>query len=199
MMNFKFFNVAPKLPSELAFLEKLSGNIWWCWHPAAIELFTKISPNLWKEVEFNAKAFLSKIPQSRFDELAKDKEFLKLLKNVRSEFESDVPEFEITSQRRIAYFSMEYGIHESIRLYSGGLGILSGIIEEAKKSAKYSAEYDLAVNNALELIEGYETENYALLKAYANDLEALNAELFGTAVKKMREAANSLIEYERYK
>lgn len=126
MMNFKFFNVAPKLPSELAFLEKLSGNIWWCWHPAAIELFTKISPNLWKEVEFNAKAFLSKIPQSRFDELAKDKEFLKLLKNVRSEFESDVPEFEIPSQRRIAYFSMEYGIHESIRLYSGGLGILSG-------------------------------------------------------------------------
>ena len=126
MMNFKFFNVSPKLPAELAFLEKLSDNIWWCWHPAAIELFTKISPNLWKSVEFNAKAFLSKVPQSRFEELAHDKDYLRLLKNVQSEFESDIPTVEDRTKRNIAYFSMEYGIHESIRLYSGGLGILSG-------------------------------------------------------------------------
>ena len=73
------------------------------------------------------------------------------------------------------------------------------ILEDAKKSSKYNAAYDTAVNNALALIEGYETEDHASLKSLAAELEALNAELFGTAAKKMNEAANSLIEYERYK
>ncbi len=70
---------------------------------------------------------------------------------------------------------------------------------EAKNSSAYVAAYDTAYNNAMTLIEGYETEDYASLRALAAELEALNAELFGTAAKKMNEAANSLVEYERYK
>ena len=72
-------------------------------------------------------------------------------------------------------------------------------LEEAKKSSAYSSDYDKAVENALKLMKDYETEDHASLKALAAELQALNSELFGTAAKKMNEAANSLIEYERYK
>lgn len=122
----KLFNVSPKLPKELDFLEKLSSNIWWCWHPQAIDLFTKICPNLWREVEGNPKEFISKVPQQRFDELVKDTQYLRQLKIVKADFEKDVEDTFPLKQRNVAYFSMEYGIHESVRLYSGGLGILSG-------------------------------------------------------------------------
>ncbi|MBQ9788577.1 MAG: alpha-glucan family phosphorylase [Lentisphaeria bacterium] len=122
----KLFNVAPKLPEELEFLGKLSSNAWWCWHSQAIELFSKISPSLWKEVESNPKVFLSKVPQNRFDEMLKDSQYMKLLKSIKAEFERDVENSYSLKERHVAYFSMEYGIHESIRLYSGGLGILSG-------------------------------------------------------------------------
>jgi len=125
-MNVQLFNVAPQMPKELAFLEELAGNIWWCWHPLAIELFVRINPNLWHEVEGNAKAFLSRVSQSRFEELAKDSTYLRQIKAVKAEFEHQVPAQDDISKRRVAYFSMEYGIHESVRLYSGGLGILSG-------------------------------------------------------------------------
>lgn len=125
-MNIKLFNVAPSLPKELDFLETLADNIWWCWHPSAIELFKKIAPGLWREMGSDAKSFLSKIPQERFNELAKDSGYLRQIKNVKAEFEKAVYVNQDEKSRSIAYFSMEYGIHESVRLYSGGLGILSG-------------------------------------------------------------------------
>ena len=49
-MELQLYNVAPRIPDELKFLETLSNNIWWCWHPLAIELFVRINPNLWREV-----------------------------------------------------------------------------------------------------------------------------------------------------
>ncbi|MDD5726964.1 MAG: alpha-glucan family phosphorylase [Victivallales bacterium] len=126
MINFQLYNVAPKIPEELAFLERLSYNMWWSWHIDAVELFQRINPGLWRQVEGNSRKFLGMIPQSRLEELAKDKAYLRQLKRVEQEFERDSTKNEDKSSRRIAYFSMEYGIHESIHLYSGGLGVLSG-------------------------------------------------------------------------
>ncbi len=125
-MNVKLFNVAPSIPGELKFLEDLSNNMWWCWHPLAIELFVRINPNLWQEVEGNARKFLSKVSSERFEELAKDQSYLRQLNAVQAEFERAVPSGCDIASRSIAYFSMEFGIHESVRIFSGGLGILSG-------------------------------------------------------------------------
>ena len=72
-------------------------------------------------------------------------------------------------------------------------------LEAAHDSSSYNSSYDDAYYNILTLIEDYITEDYKSLRALADDLEALNAELFATAIKKMREAANSLVEYEAYK
>jgi ABC-type glycerol-3-phosphate transport system substrate-binding protein len=72
-------------------------------------------------------------------------------------------------------------------------------LKKAHDSSSYKSAYDTAYNNVMKLIEKYETEDYASLRALAAELEALDAGLFGTAVAKLREAANSLVEYEKYK
>jgi len=126
-MELKLYNVAPRMPKELKFLEKLTDNIWWCWHPLAIELFTRIHPQLWKEHEGCAKSFLRHVPQERLEELAKDDDFIHKLNTVEAEFNKTMSgkpgDF---SARKVAYFSLEFGIHESIRIFSGGLGVLAG-------------------------------------------------------------------------
>ena len=64
-MELQLYNVAPRIPDELKFLETLSNNIWWCWHPLAIELFVRINPNLWRDVSGSVKEFLRMVPQAR--------------------------------------------------------------------------------------------------------------------------------------
>ena len=125
-MELQLYNVAPRIPEELSFLEKLAGNIWWCWHPAAIELFVRMDPALWREVSGNAKMFLRKVSGKRLLELASDAGFLRHLKSVQADFERQMTDVIPVEKRNIAYFSLEYGIHESIPIFSGGLGVLAG-------------------------------------------------------------------------
>lgn len=125
-MELQLYNVAPRLPEELVFLEKLANNIWWCWHPDAIDLFTRIDHNLWREVGGNAKAFLRHVSPENLVELAQDKGYLQQIEKVRAAFESELGNTMAHSERKVAYFSLEYGIHESIPIFSGGLGVLAG-------------------------------------------------------------------------
>jgi starch phosphorylase len=89
-MELQLYNVAPRIPAELAFLEKLAGNIWWCWHHSAIELFMRIDPNLWREVGGNAKMFLRMVSGKRLEELAHDAAFLRNMRAVQNEFEHQI-------------------------------------------------------------------------------------------------------------
>ncbi|MDD3154953.1 MAG: alpha-glucan family phosphorylase [Victivallaceae bacterium] len=125
-MNVQLFNVSPAMPKELEFLDRLSRNIWWCWHPLAVELFVRIDPNLWREQESTPRSFLAKVSPERLKELSQDAAYLRQLRIVQTEFERSIPEKDDPKDRKTAYFSMEFGLHESVRLYSGGLGILSG-------------------------------------------------------------------------
>lgn len=125
-MDVQLYNVGRGFREELKFLETLSNNIWWCWHPLAIELFVRINPNLWRELSGNAKEFLRTVPQSRLEELAHDPTYRRHLRTVQAEFERVSPKSENEKDRSIAYFSLEFGIHESIRIFSGGLGVLAG-------------------------------------------------------------------------
>ena len=125
-MELQLYNVSPIIPEELKFLETLANNIWWCWHPNAIELFVRIDPAAWRKLKGTAKAFLRNVPQSRMEELAHDAGYLRHLAAVKAEFEKDVASKLDISKRQVAYFSLEFGIHESIRIFSGGLGVLAG-------------------------------------------------------------------------
>lgn len=125
------FNVAPCIPEQVSFLETLARNMWWCWNTEAIELFRRIDPKLWRSCGHNPLVFLSQVPQRRLESLAQEESFVRHLQEVRQTFEATVPTLpgnagpEVQTDC-IAYFSLEYGIHESIRLYSGGLGVLAG-------------------------------------------------------------------------
>ena len=72
MKNFQTYQVQPNIPKNLAFLETLSRNVWWCWKKEAIELFRRIDPPRWVEAGRNPIAFLAKISQERFEKLAAD-------------------------------------------------------------------------------------------------------------------------------
>jgi len=125
------FQVFPYIPKPLAFLETLARNLWWSWNQSAIELFRRINPKLWDASGRNPLVFATLVPQEQFEELAQDESYLAHLEQVRKRFESRVlgqPNGERLSEEghTVAYFSMEFGIHETLPLFAGGLGILAG-------------------------------------------------------------------------
>ncbi|MCP4681214.1 MAG: glycosyltransferase family 1 protein [Desulfobacterales bacterium] len=132
MSYLQTLQVFPYVPEPLSFLEVLVRNLWWCWHLDAIELFRRISPKLWQESGRNPIVFSTLIPQERLEELARDDSFLAHQERVKHLFESQISTTSEPSdsaygeKETIAYFSMEFGIHESLPLFAGGLGILAG-------------------------------------------------------------------------
>jgi len=124
----QIFQVLPDIPEIIISLEKISRNIWWCWQKDAVALFHRMAPILWDNVKENPISLLSQISQKELEILSKDKGFLAHLKRVEKCFyEMQTRSCDnYKSNKIIAYFSMEFGIHESIPIFSGGLGILAG-------------------------------------------------------------------------
>ncbi len=127
------YNVVPALPGPLARLRDLAYNLWWVWHADALALFRRLEPDLWSDVGQNPVRFLAHLPQKRLDQASKDKAYLVHMQRVLETFDTYMTretwfskEFPNLVSSRVAYFSMEFGIHESLPVYSGGLGILAG-------------------------------------------------------------------------
>lgn len=118
--------VNKNIPESLEALEKLANNLWWCWNYEAEELFEEIDPALWKVCEKNPVVFLGKIPYAQFKALEKNKAFMAKLDKVYAAFTAYMDEKKKQTGPSVAYFSMEYGLHASLKIYSGGLGILAG-------------------------------------------------------------------------
>ena len=118
--------VSRHLPDILKGLETLSRNLWWCWNDSAKDLFKSVDEQAWKDSGENPIAMLDKVKLKRYKELEKDSAFLGRLEAVMSEFNAYMA---LKSERKspsIAYFCMEYGLDTSLKIYSGGLGILAG-------------------------------------------------------------------------
>ena len=118
--------VEKRLPSRLSALETISRNLWWCWTQDARDLFESIDPELWNKVDRNPIALIDKLTLERINELENDKEFLARLDNVADQLDKYMSEKPDGKSAKVAYFSMEYGLHSSLKIYSGGLGILAG-------------------------------------------------------------------------
>jgi starch phosphorylase len=133
MPTFQTYNVTPILPATLEPLREMSFNLWWTWEPSARRLFRHLDPELWDRTNHNPTRMLQLSRQSRLEELAQDKNFLRELKQVFEEFEKYLGRHDTYGKtgagsaikNPIAYFSAEFGFHESIPNYSGGLGILA--------------------------------------------------------------------------
>ena len=114
------------IPARLKALEELSRNLWWCWTVAARDLFESVDPELWVKVDRNPIVLLDKLTTTRCEELCNDKEFLARMDAVYKEFTDYMAEKPAPEHAKVAYFSMEYGLHSTLKIYSGGLGILAG-------------------------------------------------------------------------
>jgi starch phosphorylase len=132
MSHIQTFQVFPAVPEPLSFLQILARNLWWCWRLDAIELFRRINPRLWEQSGRNPIVFSTLIPQEQLEKLAEDQSFLAHQERVRERFVAEVlsPVDRSNSpygqNGTVAYFSMEYGIHESVPIFAGGLGVLAG-------------------------------------------------------------------------
>jgi starch phosphorylase len=133
MMKIRTFTVIPSLPRPLQRLRELAYNLWWSWNNDAIEVFRRLDPDLWEEVNHNPVRLLSLLGQKRLEQAANDTAFLAHMDRVldrfhvytnrRAWFDETFPE---QKGSVIAYFSMEFGLHGCLPLYAGGLGVLAG-------------------------------------------------------------------------
>ncbi|MEA3366308.1 MAG: alpha-glucan family phosphorylase, partial [Candidatus Hydrogenedentes bacterium] len=133
MPRIKKFTVVPKLPAELEPLRELAFNLWWSWDPEAIDLFFRIDRDRWITVKQNPVRLLGEVRQERLEELAQDDGYLAHLERVYTRFNAYIKgnhwhekNPDVPKEFQVAYLSAEFGLHESMALYSGGLGVLSG-------------------------------------------------------------------------
>ena len=118
--------VTRHLPEKLSRLEKLSKNLWWCWNDCAKDLFRSIDPEVWHKSGHNPLVVLDTVSIKRFQQLSEDEEFLARMKRVLDEFDAYMAAKAKRTDPSVAYFCMEYGLDTSLKIYSGGLGILAG-------------------------------------------------------------------------
>jgi starch phosphorylase len=127
--------VNPEIPPRLARLEELANDLWYSWNRPARELFARLSLGLWRGTNHSPKAFLKRIDQHRLTESATDPVFLETMDRVLAAYGAyhatpsaqELPgTLSLQANDLIAYFCAEFGFHESLPIYSGGLGILSG-------------------------------------------------------------------------
>ncbi len=128
-------SVFPKLPDRIARLHELAYNLWWSWETEAQALYASIDAQLWDETNHNPVKFLRSVGQERLDAAAEESTFLGAYDQVIASFDAYMSpdadtwfkrDHAAKSDQVIAYFSAEFGLHEALPIYSGGLGVLSG-------------------------------------------------------------------------
>ena len=132
--SLRTFTVLPHLPDRLQALQKLAYNIWWCWNQEAQELFYKLSPRGWQNLFHNAVAVLREVSEYELRVHLQEAGFADQVRAVLREFEAYLADKNTWCHQNaaklhknpVAYFSAEFGFHESLPISAGGLGILAG-------------------------------------------------------------------------
>ncbi len=120
-----------RLIEPLAALNDLSMNFYWSWHPEGSEMFRELDPSLWEKYEQNPRLLLKSVNELRLLQKSTDQEYVERLRRFREDFDAYMgepaqPVGHISNEHPVAYFCAEYGVHNSLPIYSGGLGILAG-------------------------------------------------------------------------
>lgn len=169
--NLKRLIVESNIPEKLAPLKDISRNIWWVWNTKARQLFEYIDPILWDQSAHNPIVLLEEVNYNRFIELAKDDEFIYKMEWVANELKTYLAERPAAESSKIAYFSMEYGLHDSLKIFSGGLGVLAGDYLKEASDSKINMRgvgllyrygyFKQTLNNRGEQIANYEAEHFS--------------------------------------
>ena len=133
--QWKEIAVKSRLPEELKCLDELSHNMWWAWNYEARNLWKSLDENLYEEVGHNPVLLLERLSYDRKMEIVKDKSIMKRVKDVYAKFRKYMDVKPDAKRPSVAYFSMEYGLNQVLKIYSGGLGMLAGdYLKEASDS-----------------------------------------------------------------
>lgn len=123
------------LPSKLKHLETLAKNLWWVWNSDAKLLFRDLNPDLWRSTGENPVMLLQQLSSERLDEMIADADLMARIEQVYGKFKEYMAKPMRKDIPSVSYFSMEYGLCNALKIYSGGLGVLAGdYIKEASDS-----------------------------------------------------------------
>ena len=124
--------VKSELPASLKKLDELSKNLWWVWNSEAKSMFHHLDREIWRASGENPVMMLNKMSASKLEQLSKDKELVAKIDTIYEHFKEYMSQPMRKEFPSVAYFSMEYGLCNALKIYSGGLGILAGdYIKEA--------------------------------------------------------------------
>ncbi len=130
--NLHSLTAIAELPKDISRLREVAYNLWWCWQPDAWKLFSMLNPQVWEKSDHNPVRVVEEANPEHLQRLAKDFDFCATYQRLMLSYETYMREEPksfgpvLNKDRPIAYFSTEYGLHESLPIYSGGLGVLSG-------------------------------------------------------------------------
>lgn len=131
----KEVNVKSSLPKELASLDELAHNMWWAWNYEARNMWKSLDEELYEEVSHNPVLLLERLSYDRKQAIVKDKAIMKKVKEVYAKFREYMDVKPDSKRPSVAYFCMEYGLNQVLKIYSGGLGMLAGdYVKEASDS-----------------------------------------------------------------
>ena len=133
--QWKELTIKSRLPEQLQCLDELAHNMWWAWNYEARDLFKDLDESLYEEVGHNPVMLLERLSYDREEALVKDKSVMKKVKDVYAKFRAYMDVNPDATRPSVAYFSMEYGLNQVLKIYSGGLGMLAGdYLKEASDS-----------------------------------------------------------------
>ena len=133
--QWKELTVKSRLPEQLKCLDELAHNLWWAWDYEARDLFKSLDEALYEEVQHNPVVLLERLSYERKEAIVKDKSLMKKVKDVYAKFRAYMDVKPNKERASVAYFCMEFGITQVLKIYSGGLGILAGdYLKEASDS-----------------------------------------------------------------
>src|SRR5271170_6025979 len=179
------FQVFPDLPAVLQPLLEMARNFWWVWNPDAVDMFRRLDRKLWEDVYHNPVKLLGQISQAKLASASSDDGYLAHMSRVHTAFKkhlSDPGWFKEAhgdkSKLQVAYFSAEFGLHESLPIYSGGLGVLAGDhLKSASELGLPLAAVGLLYRNGYFqqylTADGWQQEAYPQLDPYNLPLEAM--------------------------
>ena len=133
--QWKNLTIKSRLPEQLKCLDELAHNMWWAWTYEARNLFKSLDEDLYEKVGHNPVLLLDRLGYDRKEAIVNDKAIMKNVKDVYAKFRAYMDVEPDKNRPSVAYFSMEYGLNQVLKIYSGGLGMLAGdYLKEASDS-----------------------------------------------------------------
>lgn len=130
--------VQQNLPEKLIPLNRLANNLWWTWHSEGYDLFEMIHKKRWEELKHNPIPLIESLNYQELQDLSRNETFTRKLEKVTRKFDDYMSQADQKPKQQVAYFSMEFGLHDTIKIFSGGLGLLAGDYLKQASDSNYN-------------------------------------------------------------